>query len=276
MACHHPHRAWRTPSGAIAFTWARDYPAIDIPCGSCLGCSINAARGWALRCHLELQQHHAAAFTTLTYDEKHRPPTLQKRHLQLFLKRFRKTVGPRRAIRFFASGEYGEQNNRPHYHAILYGADVGDKTKIEAAWGQGFTYTEPITPQRISYVAGYTAKKLGWKEKTKNEQVDPETGEVYTWQPPFIQMSRRPGIGGHARQWPESWRDHAIYNGTPVPVPRFLHEAWKQQATEEEIKTLIAERAESALRRDTTTPRLEAEEKLAIARQQMRADKRHL
>lgn len=69
---------------------------------------------------MELKDHRTAVFTTLTYDEQHCPPTLDRTHLAKFLKRIRRAAEPLR-IRFFASGEYGEKNARPHYHAILYG-----------------------------------------------------------------------------------------------------------------------------------------------------------
>lgn len=100
-----------------------------------------------------------------------------------------------------------------------------------------------LTDAAISYVAGYTAKKtsdLYWRRYyQKQELINNETGELYYYQTPFLQMSRRPGIGHFAKnQYWKSWRSHAIHSGTPVPVPRYLHNAWKDHATEEEIKQL--------------------------------------
>lgn len=235
------------------------------------------ARAWALRCHLELQQHRSAAFSTLTYDNEHVPPTLEKRHLSLAIKRLRKKMGAARPLRFFACGEYGEQSGRPHYHAILYGISERDKDLIEDAWGLGHTRTEALTPARIAYAAGYSAKKIGDDFYARShERIDLDTGEVYTWQPPFIQMSRRPGIGGEARQFTQSWRLYAVHNGTRMPVPRFLHEAWKKTATEEELEQLIYEKSRLALERDTSTERLSAAEQIAIKKQELQAQKRKL
>lgn len=279
MACFHPIHAWRTRWGQISIgKELADSVGLRLPCGNCLGCRQARAREWALRCRLELQQHDKAVFTTLTYDPEHEPPTLDKTHLSTWIRRLRKAVGPTRPLRFFACGEYGTRKHRPHYHAILYGISEKDRDTIHDTWAKGRTQTETVTPRSIAYVAGYTSKKIGYAKHAAEERVDPETGEVYQWQPPFIQMSRRPGIGGHARQWASSWRMFAIYDGQKIAVPRFLHEAWKKQATEEEIEKLITEKAQlnSTLSRDTSPERLEAAEKIAQKKQELQALKRKL
>lgn len=278
MPCYHPLRAYKTPHGQILLGKdAADTHQLRLPCGGCLGCRLARAKEWTLRCTLELQRHPAAVFTTLTYNDKSLPPTLERKALQLWLKRLRKALGPKKPIRFFASGEYGETNNRPHYHAILYGIPLCHSGTIEDAWQKrGFTKTVNLTPAAIAYVAGYNSKKLGWKKYIQEERVDPDTGECYHWQPPFQEMSRRPGIGGHARQWPDSWRDSAILNGYPIPVPRYLHESWKEQATATELETLELEKIKKAILTDTSTPRLEAAEQIAAGQQAIRANKRHL
>lgn len=235
------------------------------------------AREWSLRCSLELQLHDKAAWTTLTYDEEALPPTLRKPDLSGWLKRFRKAMGPTR-IRFFGSGEYGEQNGRPHYHVLLYGADpVKDRDTITETWGQGRTFTVQVTPANIAYTAGYTAKKIGFKKEAATERVDPETGEVYHWEPPFILMSRRPGIGGEARKYTESWRMYAVHNGTRMPVPRFLHDAWREKANPEQVERLLYEKQQIALERDAVTKSsIEAGERIEMRKQELRGSKRQL
>lgn len=276
MPCYHPLTAWRSPSGEILL--AKEEAAVTrdlrLPCGGCLGCRLSRAAEWMLRCTLELQQHRSAVFTTLTYNDEHLPPTLDRRALQLWLKRLRHQAA--RPIRFFASGEYGEQNKRPHYHAIVYALDVDDAPLVERTWNKGYCKTVTATPATIAYVAGYNSKAIGWKKTATEERVDPTTGEVYQWQPPFQEMSRRPGIGGHARQWPQSWRSYAVHNGHTMPVPRFLHESWKQQATEEEIEQLQIEKIKKAILRDTTQPRRQAAEKIAQAKHAQAGQKRGL
>lgn len=211
-----------------------------LPCGKCSGCRRARAREWSLRCTLELDRHKHACWATLTYDDDRCPPTLDKRHLSLFLRYLRRRYDAGE-VRFFASGEYGERTWRPHYHVILYGCDLADKPVIQKVWDKGFCSVDPLTPASINYVAGYVAKKLGVVDEVE-ERVDMRTGEIYQYQPPFVLMSRRPGIGGHFRKFPHSWRDHAVLDGTPMPVPRFLHESWKAQASDDELLALQTER----------------------------------
>lgn len=188
-------------------------------------------------------------------------------------------MGAARPIRFFASGEYGEKRGRPHYHAILYGASIDDAQAVQDTWGFGHTKTVDVTPAAIAYVAGYTSKKIGDYHKRYHERqelVDPKTGEVYHWQPPFLQMSRRPGIGWQAKhKFPNSWRLFAIHNGTPMHVPRYLHDAWKQLASPEQQEKRIEEIQQIALRRDTHI-NLDAAEKIAEKAQEIKAARRKL
>lgn len=296
MPCFHPLPAWRTDDGQITLSKAmkRDDHSLYLPCGKCLGCNKAHARAWALRCHLELQQHAHAAFTTLTYDQAHLPPTLHKRDLQLYLKRLRYSTD--RAIRFFASGEYGEECGRPHYHALLFGLSNRDHAgEIEKAWTspatgrlQGLVRTYDVTPAAIAYVAGYTAKK--WTDRfyaaaanaDRTKQIFTDGTGFYRWQPPFLQMSRGGrtgvGIGGITRdKYASSWRDFVHENGSKMHVPRYLHEAWKAVATSEQQEQLEQEKYELSLkhRKPTETELLAAEEQAATL-QRLTAARRKL
>lgn len=272
MACHHPIPAWRSSSGEVVMN--REPPGataqLEVPCGGCLGCRTSRARHWAIRCTLELQDHEQAVWSTLTYDDEHKPPTLRKDHLSGWVKRLRARL-PEQRVRFFGAGEYGEKTERPHYHAIVYG--TADERAIRESWPYGFSRVDPISPAAINYVAGYCAKKVGWRTQL-GEQVDPETGEVYEWQPPFVQMSRRPGIGANARRHWQSWRRTAIHNGQEVSVPRYLHEAWKAMASDAMKEALEQERYNESLRRDNTKERREAQELLAQAQHNLKARRR--
>lgn len=228
---------------------------------------------WAYRCQLELAQHTSAAFTTLTYSDENLPPTLCKRDLQLFLKRLRKL----RAVRFFACGEYGERNQRPHYHSIIYGVDERDRDLVEDTWGLGRTQTVNVTPATIAYTAGYAAKKFGFRKGLGvDEKIDVATGIISQWQHPFIQMSRRPGIGGAARQYINSWRSYAVSNGYKMPVPRYLHQAWKDQASTQQLEDLLLEKSNLAANKDVSLYQLEAAEQIALAEHALQSEKRKL
>lgn len=276
MPCFHPLQAWRTETNRVHLskTAIKNARAMLLPCSKCVGCRAAYAKSWALRCHLESLAHPSAVFSTLTYDEQHKPPTLDRRALQVFNRRLRKKLRPNRLIRFFASGEYGELTGRPHYHVLLYGCHQTDADLIEDTWQQGHVYTYQLTPAAISYTAGYTAKKLDQYPDIRPERVDPETGEVYRWQLPFRQMSLKPGIGANAKQWPASWRNAAIYNGHTMPVPRFLHESWKAQATPEQIAALLAEKEQIALTRHMTPEQREQAELDTLRKLQLKHDRR--
>lgn len=282
MPCYHPLQAWRGTANNIILgaTPPRGYKQeLQLPCGKCLGCRAATAKAWALRCHLELQNHDHAVFTTLTYDDQHLPPTLTRRHLQLFLKKLRDTRkrNNNTDIRFFGCGEYGEQNGRPHYHIILYGPSVNAARQIDKCWGLGYTLTESITPDRIAYTAGYCHKKIDYAKKP-TPRVDPNTGEEYIWQPPFIQMSRRPGIGACAREYYGGKRLYAIdKNGYKQPIPRYFTEYQKTTITQEELEQLQATKRQYALTsHNNTAERREAAEKIAEAKRKQSSKKRKL
>lgn len=288
MPCYHPRPAWRgNITGAIYLgkeerggpgtTWC------PIPCGTCSGCIERHALGWALRCYHENQQHQRSAWIGLTYNAEHLPITLSKYHLQLFLKRLRRSAAaqalPR--IRFFASGEYGPQGQRPHYHIIAFGLNHERRDLVEHAWTSrngsiGHISIDPVNTKNICYTAGYTDKKFGDRKVAQLLRVDPDTGEEYTWQPPFIQMSRRPGIGAHVKQWAHSWRDYGILDGTKTPVPRFFHEAWEAIASPEEKKQQQERKRQNALTRNTTPEQLKAMEKIAHVKHQLKSQQRKL
>lgn len=239
-----------------------------LPCGGCLGCRKARAREWALRCSLELREHASSKWCTLTYDDDHLPPTLRKRDVSGFLKRLR-ARGER--VRFFASGEYGERTARPHYHAILFGLQA--ESAVALSWPFGFARVDPLTPAAISYVAGYCAKKIGWKLES-GERVDYETGEVFEWQAPFVQMSRRPGIGSAARKFSSSWRRFAVHAGSPMPVPRYLHASWAEAASDLDVFFLESEKRADARLRDSSRGRLEAGEAIAVRAAELNGAKR--
>lgn len=280
MPCFHPMPAWRSTAGELSFDKRRAPTSIEtlaVPCGGCLGCRTARAREWTVRCTLEQQDHEHTSWCTLTYDESNKPPTLSKPHLAGWLKRLRARVAPHK-VRFFASGEYGEQTQRPHYHAVLYGLP-SDCEEVQNSWPYGYVRTDKITPAAIAYVAGYSAKKVGWRLQQHEERVDPTTGEVYYYEPPFIQMSRRPGIGGNARQYWRSWRETAVIDGLTIPVPRYLHEAWKNNTTKEEHEELQHQRnikiSDKTLKGAFTPEKLENRLRNEQARQTIKAQRRN-
>jgi len=285
MPCTAPLRAWRSINGTVSLREPLDsqtlpYTYLRLPCGHCLGCFKSKSREWAFRCSLELKDHDQACWVTLTYDDDHLPATLEKCAVSGFIKRLRARVSPV-SIRFFASGEYGERNARPHYHVILYGLHRNNP-EITQAWPYGYARVDPLSPASIAYVAGYTSKKMGGQFYHKTTIISPESvdsdGVYYApvyYQPPFVLMSRRPGIGGSSREFWRSWRSTAIFNGNPIPVPRFLHQSWLLQTSPSDHEVLATEK--SLLPRSDSSPaRLRAAAAIAASLLSHSSSRRHL
>lgn len=119
----------------------------ELPCGHCVGCREDQAREWSNRLLMEYQYNKDAWFLTLTYSKWYEDHlkrdgvdlatgeykkwlSLDKRDLQLFMKRLRKRFSDQK-LRFYAAGEYGEKNERPHFHLIIFGLKLHtDKEKF--------------------------------------------------------------------------------------------------------------------------------------------------
>lgn len=159
-----------------------------VGCGQCEPCRINRRRLWANRMVLESLTHSENSFLTLTYDEAHIPEngTLVPKHWTDFLKRFRLAIAPER-VRFFAVGEYGDESQRPHYHACLFGVGPFAHDIVQRCWRFGFTYLAEFSPATAAYVAGYVVKKFAGKAVCLDGR-----------HPEFTRQSNRPGIGAGA------------------------------------------------------------------------------
>lgn len=200
-----------------------EFDSFPLPCGHCIGCRQDQSKEWSNRLLMESLYHEQSYFLTLTYDNDHahfvdfvnprtgqffsastkHQATLDKRDVQLFMKRLRKMFSDQ-SVRFYAAGEYGGQTFRPHYHLILFGlclnsgdfvpmgkSETGDQYFVHPCfselWPLGFHSIEPANEYTFKYVASYVTKKLG---------VHPN--KYYLDQglePPFSLMSRKPGIG---------------------------------------------------------------------------------
>lgn len=169
----------------------------------------------------ESKKYDSNIFVTLTYSPDNLPAdrSILKREVQLFLKRLRKAIAPRK-VRFFASGEYGERYSRPHYHLILFGLSKLDRPVVEKAWGKGFVDIGDVTPDSANYVAKYTVKKM----KGRNAADHYKSLGI---QPEFALMSRRPGIGqDYVEQNAEFLKQHefVVLKGKKYRIPRYYEE----------------------------------------------------
>lgn len=257
MPCYHPLYGYKskytnpkTGKNFIAFAPNGTSP-IPLPCGRCIGCRLERSRQWAIRCSHEMKMHEQNIFVTFTYKDDNllyggaSHAILYPRHLELFWKKLRKSRG---AVRYFACGEYGEQTNRPHYHAIIFGHDFEDKKIysqkddqilytseiLDKLWGFGECKIGSATFESAAYIARYVLKKrLGETAKTYAEEgITPE----------FVRMSRNPGIG---KKWLEKFEsdvypsDFVITrNGMKIKPPKYYNSQYElsHPLTMEDIK----------------------------------------
>lgn len=168
-----------------------------VPCQDCENCEVDAKRVLTLRLMLEQRVHEKSCFLTLTYNDDHLPKggTLVPRDATLFLKRLRKKMSPIQ-LRFFLVGEYGSLDQRPHYHAIVYGINSDETEIMRSAWvcpnskqSIGFIMVGDLTLKSAQYVSGYLIDR-----KTNGD--DPETKKWLRGRhPEFTRRSNKPGLG---------------------------------------------------------------------------------
>lgn len=261
MPCYHPLAAWyakdwNPESGKRPITFDvnlgfKDRP-VSVPCGRCIGCRLERARVWAVRCMHEASLWDSNLFVTLTYDDDcvPRDGTLRPEDMVKFLKRLRffrsfrrlnaKTNRFRRVyppLRYLQCGEYGETTFRPHHHALLFNCDFDDKRrvriwdsdnpvwesqKLNELWGFGSCKIGSVSFESAGYVARYALKKVIGDGAT-----DWYAGRI----PEYMTMSRRPGIGdGWFRKYGSQVypRDELVVNGKRCKSFRFYDDRYSK------------------------------------------------
>ncbi|AXL15306.1 replication initiator protein [Microviridae sp.] len=287
MPCYKPLTAWRstenTSNGkkAIVFQPSENSTTkIQLPCGQCIGCRLTRSYNWAMRCTNHAQLHDQNSFITLTYSDHHLPwdGSLTKSHFQKFIKRLRKQYPQK--ISYYMAGEYGDQLQRPHYHACLFGVEFRDREpwkdneglitytseSLEDLWGFGFATVTDFSFETAAYAARYCTKKItGDLAQNHYETTHPVTGEILNLQPEYNNMSLKPGIG---KQWLEKYRtdvypsDYLIRNGSKTPIPRYYEKLLN--LSEDDMNELKLRRKKQAAKRlaENTPERLAAREKV--------------
>lgn len=223
---------------------------IKVKCGKCLECQKQKSIEWAFRIMHEAFLHEKNCFLTLTYNNENLPdpPSVSHREVQLFMKSFRQKISPVK-VRFFACGEYGSKNRRPHYHIIVFGYSFTDgifwqkdgknnlfrSPTLESIWKKGFSSYGDLTLESALYCAKYLNKLSFKKEKhtypVKDSMIpaDPSYGvqdpdEVPFREsliPPFVQMSNRRGIGYDFAFKSDLESDRVYIGGKSTKIPRY-------------------------------------------------------
>lgn len=148
----------------------------------------------------EMEVSKTAYFVTLTYApetipyNKYGHKTLCKDDLTKFFKRLRRNhersgfvienftnnLRPTDKIRYYACGEYGEERDRPHYHAIIFNTS---QKAIEKSWKLGQTHIVKANANTIGYVMKYldkgAGKKKDWKRTPEFNTMSEGIGESY-------------------------------------------------------------------------------------------------
>lgn len=263
MPCFHPITAFKSRdrdpgTGRYGITFNATHALIEgskfeVPCGKCQGCRVDRSREWAVRCTHESQMHEKNCFLTLTFNDDDLPDdySIHVRTLQLFMKSLRDKIKTK--IRFYAVGEYGDKEQRPHYHALIFGYDFNDKIlysnknnkplytspTLSKIWTYGFSTIGPVNYQTAAYCARYSMKKLGGEVAFEHYfRVHPITGKMNSVTPEFSTQSRRPGIG---KPWFLKYKsdvfpsDFLIVDRKKHPVPK-AYIKWLEEEERRRIK----------------------------------------
>lgn len=150
-----------------------------------MSCRINVQQMWTGRILLEAAMHQANSFVTLTYSDENLPPGghLVKADAWNWQKRLRQLLPPK-SLRFLTVGEYGDESQRPHYHAAVFGTE--DPELIAKSWKLGFTDVRGLGVESARYIVSYLLKRNNSEERCDGKPAE------------FKIQSNRPGIGKKA------------------------------------------------------------------------------
>ncbi len=228
--------------------------------------------------------HEDNCFITLTYNEENLPEdgSLVKEHFQKFMKKLRKKN--KHKIRYYQCGEYGENLQRPHYHACLFGHDFADKeffqhkngndlhtsAELDNTWAKGFATIGNMTFETAAYTARYIMKKItGDDAHAHYETFNTQTGEITQIQSEYTTMSRRPGLG---LTWYKKYKDdlfpedECVIEGRIMKPPRYYAKLYEKEEPENYEKIKENRRKHfNKHKQDTTWQRLQDREKVKNA-----------
>lgn len=280
MACYSPLKGYKDPvSGGLTFNKKGTSQALEVACGQCLGCRVDHRIMWAIRIvhesYLHLD-HHGNSWVTLTYrdpsqcspeqySQGHFIPadySLRPSDVSKFIRALRKQ-NPDHKIRYFYCGEYGDENQRPHYHVCLFNHSFDDQQlykdeegfytytspTLDKVWPYGFSTVAELNFNTASYTAGYCFKKITGKRAVDHYLRCDEHGEAYWLLPEYIRMSTGRGkpSGLGAKFYDRFKTDIFPSDECPVPghgnvqlVPRYYQEILKNNSPDllEEVKVL--------------------------------------
>lgn len=265
MSCSFPREVGFKEDG-LTISWhpkthSKEYPLFKLPCSKCIECRLDYAKQWAVRCVHEAQMHPKNSFITLTYKDEHlRSPRLHYPDFQEFMKKLRHLQ--EEPMGMFVTGEYGEKNKRPHWHALIFnwrppdckvlrknerGDIIYSSVLLDQTWGLGKTELGSVTLESAGYCARYAAKKL---VHGKDQEHDYQ---------PISKKSSKHAIGKKwlERYWPDvfNYGNLRLSDGTTTIIPRY-YEKWLQKHHPGEwykyIHTVKYQKIQAAEKREKT------------------------
>lgn len=200
----------------------KENKSIPVECGKCPSCIKKRTSGWSFRLRKEGEYSSSSYFITLTYNTENVPitkngfMTLKPEHVTLWLKRLRKVS--KEKIKYYYVGEYGSENWRPHYHMIIFNADIND---IEKTWNYGSIHYGSVTGASIGYTLKYMIKDSRIPIHRNDDRI-----------PEFGRMSKGLGLNyltaeimyWHTEKSRLLQRLCCIIDGKKVPLPRYYKE----------------------------------------------------
>lgn len=243
-------QAYFDGTGALRFDWkgCQNHPTVEVACGRCQGCRRDHAVSWALRMCGEMRMHSQNCFITLTYNDEHLPKnkSLSVRDWQLFHKRARSKI--KKPFKFYHAGEYGEEDWRPHDHAMIFGYDFPEKEfykwsptghaiyrspLLEELWSVdssslGFSSIQDACFETAAYVARYVLKK----RTNPAGALGPGPADFHYKgrKPEYSTMSNGIGRSYYDRYKEELFRHGHLKTpgGHTYPIPRYYRNLMKE------------------------------------------------
>ncbi len=283
MPCYTPLQGYKDiTTGALVFNKNNTHSKMEVACGQCLGCRVDHRLMWSIRIVHEASMHvsdHGNSWATLTYRDASActerqyknghfiPPdySLQPSHVSDFIRSLRRGNKDHK-IRYFYCGEYGDENQRPHYHICIFNHEFTDETlwkddeglytytsaELQKHWPWGFTTVAPLNLRNASYTAGYALKKITGQRANDHYLRCNEHGEAYWLLPEYIRMSTGRGkpSGLGAKFYAKYESDIFPSDTSPIPghgqselVPRYYQNILAEQNASmlENIKELRQE-----------------------------------
>lgn len=283
-----------------------------MPCGKCVKCRRRRISGWSFRLRMQEKIAHSAYFLTLTYNNESLPfsqngfSTLVKKHLQLFFKRLREChiragfdgvrsssscdIQGGESLKYYAVGEYGGRSKRPHYHVILFNAELScmfSKDDLKAlywtdldgklpvncfSWQLGHCTVGRVTGASVGYCLKYMCKKSKIPEGINDDRVREfslmSKGLGKNYITPDIIKYHMADLNGHASIIMEDGRRIAmpryykkfIYQNLTIEQIHEMKQYWKDRLEDECWKA-----AASSRKRKTVREHLAAVEAAAAA-----------